>query len=77
MPESRNRPGHPVRKPSDIPASQRTTGHFLWSVLVGIFAFIIAWFSFGWNVPAIIACTVAGLLIGYLAGRRMEKDVKS
>ena len=45
MPESRKRKGHPFKKSSDIPASQRTKGRTFWAILIGVFSLLIALFS--------------------------------
>jgi hypothetical protein len=75
MPESRKRPGnHPYRKKADIPASQRTRGTVTWAVLFAVFALLIAFFLVGSDAVTLIIAGVAGALIGYAIGKRMEKD---
>ena len=74
MPHSRNRPGHPYQKPSDVPAKQRAKGHTLWSILFAVFAMIIAYFAVGDHMAVLIIAAAAGAVIGHLVGRRMEKD---
>jgi uncharacterized integral membrane protein len=75
MPESRKRPGnHPHRKKADIPASQRTKGTVTWAVLIAVFALLIAVFLIGTDWVTLVIAGAAGALIGYLIGKRMEKD---
>ncbi len=76
MPNSRKRHGHPYKKPSEVPASQRTTGHFLWAVLIGAFAAIITFFAAGSNYIAIAIAAIIGGVIGYYIGKNMEKNVR-
>lgn len=76
MPESRKRPGHPYQKPADIPASQRTTGHLLWALLVGIFGLMIGYFASNGHVAGMIAGALAGGAVGWWLGRKMERDAK-
>ena len=75
MPQSRKRQGHhPYKKTSNIPASQRTTGHLTWAILFAIFAALICFFAFGTNVILLIGGAVVGAIIGYIVGRKMEKS---
>ncbi len=76
MPESRKRKGHPFRKPSDIPASQRTKGRTFWGILIGVFALLIALFSAGLNYIVLAVAATVGYLIGYFIGKSMEQDAK-
>ena len=74
MPESRKRKGHPFRKPSDIPASQRTRGRTFWALLLGVFSLLIALFSAGLNYVVLAIAAIAGCLIGYFIGKSMEQQ---
>jgi hypothetical protein len=75
MPESRKRPGnHPYRKKADIPASQRTRGTVTWAVLIAVFALLISVFLISTDIVTLVIAGAAGALIGYLVGKRMEKD---
>lgn len=76
MPESRNRPGHPYQKPADIPASQRVKGRIIWAILFAVFGLGIAYFSSGDNWLVLSIGAIVGSIIGYVAGKSMEKDAK-
>ena len=76
MPESRKRKGHPFKKPSDIPASQRTKGRIVWAILISVFSFLIALFAAGLNYTVLSIVLVAGALIGYFIGKTMEQQSK-
>jgi len=76
MPESRKRKGHPFRKPSDIPASQRTKGRTFWGILIGVFSLLIALFSAGLNYIVLAIAAIVGYLIGYFIGKSMEQEAK-
>ena len=74
MPRSRKRPGHHEhRKPSDIPASQRTKGRITMAVLFGIFGLLITLFAAAGNLVVIIAGTLFAVMLGYAVGRNMER----
>lgn len=74
MPQSRNRPGHPHQKDSPVPASQRVRGRVLWAILLAIFGGLIAFFAVGNNLVVIAVVAVVSAVIGYIAGRVMEKQ---
>ena len=74
MPQSRKRKGHPFKKPSDIPASQRTKGRTFWALLIAVFCILIALFSAGLNYIVLIIAAIVGAAIGYLIGKNMERD---
>lgn len=76
MPESRKRKGHPFRKPSDIPASQRTKGRTFWGILIGVFSLLIALFSAGLNYMVLALAAITGYVIGYFIGKSMEQEAK-
>ena len=76
MPESRKRKGHPFRKPSDIPASQRTKGRTFWGILISVFSLLIALFSAGLNYIVLAVAAILGYLIGYFIGKSMEQEAK-
>ena len=76
MPESRKRKGHPFKKTSDIPGSQRTKGRTFWALLIGVFSLLIALFSVGLNYVILVIALIAGCLLGYLIGKRMETEAK-
>jgi len=76
MPQSRKRPGHhPYRKPADIPPSQRTRGRITWAVLLGVFGLLVAYFGAGGQPITLVIVTLATACIGYLIGKKMEKEV--
>ena len=75
MPESKNRPGHPYKKPSDIPAKQRTKGRTLWAIIMGIFGLLIAFFANHQSFVVPLIGAVIGTIAGYFIGRNMEKEV--
>jgi Flp pilus assembly protein TadB len=77
MPESRKRKGHPFKRTSDIPASQRTKGRTFWALLIGVFSLLIALFSVGLNYVVLAIALVAGCFIGYLVGKKMETEAKT
>jgi hypothetical protein len=74
MPQSRKRKGHPFKKPSDIPASQRTKGRILWAILIGVFSLLITLFAVGLNYIVLGIILVVGAFVGYLIGKSMEKQ---
>ena len=75
MPQSRKRKGHPYKRTSDIPSSQRTKGRVFSAILLGVFSLLIALFSAGLNYIVLAVATIAGCFIGYLVGKTMEKEV--
>lgn len=77
MPESRKRKGHPFRKASDIPASQRTKGRTFWGILIGVFSLLIALFSAGLNYIVLAVAGIVGYVIGYFIGKNMEQAAKN
>lgn len=77
MPESRKRKGHPFKKTSDIPASQRTNGRIFWAILLAVFSLLMALFTAGLNYLVLFIAMVAGFLIGYFIGKKMEEQAKS
>jgi hypothetical protein len=74
MPQSRKRKGHAFQKPADIPAKQRTKGRFIWAILLAIFGFIMAWFGAGENYIVLAIATLAGGVLGYIIGKKMEQE---
>jgi len=74
MPQSRKRKGHPYKKPADIPASQRAKGTTIWALLFAAFAVIIVFFAAGLNYIVLAVAAIAGAALGYVIGKRMEKD---
>ena len=74
MPQSRKRKGHPFKKPSDIPSSQRTKGRTFWAILIGVFSFLIALFAVGLNYIVLSVVLIAGILVGYFIGKSMEQQ---
>lgn len=74
MPESRKRKGHPFRKTADVPASQRIKGTTIWALLLAAFALLIAYFAAGLNYIILIIAAIAGAALGYVIGKKMEKD---
>jgi hypothetical protein len=73
MPESRKRPGHHYQKRADIPASQRTKGRVVWSILFAVFALLVAYFATDGDLTVLIIATAIGAVIGYLIGKNAEK----
>ena len=74
MPQSRKRKGHPFKKHSDIPSSQRTKGRTFWALLIAVFCLLIALFSAGLNYIVLIIAAIIGALLGYLIGKNMEHE---
>ena len=75
MPQSRKRHGHHEhRKPSDIPARQRTKGRITWARLFGVFGLLIGFFAAGENYTAVSIAALLGAVIGYMIGKNMEKQ---
>ena len=74
MPESRKRKGHPFKRPSDIPKSQRTKGRTFWAWLIAVFSLLIALFSAGLNYIVLIIAAIVGGSIGYFIGKSMEQE---
>jgi hypothetical protein len=74
MPQSRKRKGHPFKKASDIPASQRTKGRVFWALLLAVFSVLIALFAAGLNIIILLIAALAGAAIGYFIGKNMEQD---
>lgn len=75
MPESRKRPGHPYHEPAAVPAKQRVKGRVLWAILFGVFGLLIALFAAGSNYIVLAIATIVSAVIGYIIGKKMEKDV--
>jgi hypothetical protein len=76
MPQSRKRKGHLFKKPSDIPASQRTKGRILWAILIGVFSLLITLFAVGLNYIVLSIVLIVGAFVGYLIGKSMEKQTR-
>ncbi len=74
MAENHKRPGHPYRKPADIPASQRTKGRVVWALLIAVFAFLITFFNVGDDWVVLAIATAIGAVLGYFIGKWMEKE---
>ena len=75
MPKSRKRHGHhEYRRPSDIPAKQRTKGRVTWAILFGIFGLLVGFFAAGDNYPALVISVLLGAAIGYMIGKNIEKE---
>ena len=75
MPQSRNRPGHPHHKEAAVPPKQRVKGRVLWAILFGVFGALIAFFAAGTNYVVLAIVTIISVVIGYVVGMKMEKDV--
>lgn len=73
MPENKKRPGHPYRKPADIPARERVKGKIFWALLFAVFGLLFAYFAVGLNYKVLAAATLAAAIIGYFIGKQMEK----
>lgn len=75
MPQSRKRPGHhEYRKPSAIPAKQRTKGRIVLAILFAVFGLLVGFFASSGNYIALVVGALAGAVIGYIVGKNMEKD---
>ena len=75
MPESRKRHGHhDIKKPPDIPPRQRIKGRMIWAILFGVFGLLIAIFAVGTNYIPMTFGLILGVGVGYVVGKRMEKD---
>lgn len=77
MPQSRNRAGHQYQKPSSVPARQRVRGRIIWAILFAIFAGLIALFAAGESYVALAIGVIVGGAVGYVVGKKMERDAKS
>lgn len=77
MPQSRHRPGHPHQKEAAVPSSQRVKGRIIWALLFAVFAGIISLFAVNDNYLALAVAVLAGAAIGYVLGKKMEKDAKN
>ena len=77
MPQSRHRPGHQYQKPSAVPSSQRVKGRIIWAILFAVFGFAIVYFASEGSWLIIAIGTVAGAIIGYVAGKSMEQDART
>jgi hypothetical protein len=75
MARSRKRAGHPYRKPSDIPASQRTSGKIVWSILTACFAILMSWFL-SESIFALVIAGVSGAVLGYYIGKKLELEAR-
>jgi hypothetical protein len=75
MPQSRNRPGHPHHKQAAIPSRQRVKGRVIWAILFAVFALLIAYSANG-SLIVMFLVTVVGAVVGYVVGKKMEKDAK-
>lgn len=77
MPESRKRPGHhEYRKPAAISSSQRTKGRIVWAILFTVFGFLISFFATSGGAVALVIGAIAGFIIGYFVGVKMEQDAR-
>lgn len=74
MPQSRNRHGHDFQKPAAIPARQRVKGRVIWAILFAVFGLLISWFAAGTNYVILTICAIVGAIIGYVIGKKMERD---
>jgi hypothetical protein len=74
MPQSKKRKGHPYRKPADIPANERVKGKVFWAILFAVFGLLIGLLAGGGNYLIIVVATIAGGLIGFLIGKKMETE---
>jgi uncharacterized membrane protein YfcA len=63
-----------MKKTSGIPSKQRTNGRTIWAILFAVFATAIGFFAAGPNYTVLAIAAVAGAVIGYIIGRKMEKD---
>lgn len=77
MPQSRHRQGHPFQKPASIPSAQRVKGRIIWAILFAVFGFAIVYFASEGSWLVILAGALVGALIGYFAGKSMERDAKA
>lgn len=74
MAENKKRPGHPYRKPADIPASQRIKGRVVWALLLAVFAVLVAFFAVGKDWTALVIAALAGSTLGFFIGKALEKE---
>ena len=77
MPQSHKRKEHHQMQSSstNIPAKQRTSGHTFWAILFAVFGLLIAFFAAGTNYVALAIGAIAGGVLGYYIGTKMEEDV--
>lgn len=79
MPNSKKRKGHHPHHPQghlSTAPKQKTSGHLILSVLIGLFAVLIGWMAAGDNWIVLAVCAVAGAVIGYFVGKSMERTLK-
>lgn len=74
MAQRSKRKEQPNRKTADIPGSQRTSGHLFWALLIGVFGAMIGYFAAGENLAGAAVGMIAGGLLGWYLGTRMERD---
>lgn len=74
MAQNRKRPGQTGKRTADVPASQRTSGHLMWALLVGVFGAMIGYFASGGSVGGAAVGLLSGGALGWYLGTRMEKD---
>ncbi len=56
-----------------IAPKQRAKGSILWSLLFGIFGVLIAFFAAGLNYVVMLVAGIAGSIIGFIIGKKMER----
>jgi hypothetical protein len=74
MARNKKRKGHPYRKPAAIPARQRVKGSVIWAILFSVFAILIAGFAAGLNYIVLVLAGIAGAIVGYVVGKKMESE---
>lgn len=77
MPTSKKRHGHSQQKTAEVPASQRTSGHFFWAILFGVFGLLIALFASEGDIFILVSGAILGGAAGWFLGTKMERDSKT
>ena len=74
MPQSKKRKAHTHPHIDYIPHKPKKKSTVTVAIIVcTVLSIGIAWFASGGSIPALIAGVLAGVVIGYFAGKQMDK----